>query len=59
MGLKLELGHGRVGHFDAGRIGINIESGRDFQASGGAGGADKADDRFEIDEWPPAPIMLM
>jgi hypothetical protein len=50
------LGHDLVGYGDTGGIGIQIESGSDFQAGGGAGCANQTDDGLEIDEWPTAPM---
>jgi len=50
VGLECELSHDAVGDGDAGRVGVEIESGRDRQASCGARCSDEADDSVEIDQ---------
>ena len=56
MGLERELRHDCVGYGDSSRVGVEIQAGGDCQASGGAGCADEADDRVEVDERPPPPM---
>src|SRR5437879_2573153 len=48
VGLERKLSHHAVWHGYTGRIGVEIEAGRDGQSSGGARCPDEADDGVEI-----------
>ena len=56
VGLEREVSHDGVGDGDSSRVGVEIQSGGYCQASRGARCADQADNRVEVDEWPPPPM---
>ena len=54
--MEREVCHDCIWDSNSSWVGVEIQSGGNSQASGGARCTDEADDRVEVDEWPPPPM---